>query len=252
MIRIPTKTFYRDKAWEAIISHPKFTLGRREIESLVRFLPAVAAAMPARVNILHLGIGNGREIECFVEAFPKMATYVVNDICPPVLERVVDGAREAFPNVAFTAAHGDIESPGAIAGLRAALDGPTLFVLVANSVIFSNRALDAQLRAAMRPEDRFMVTLELPNPGMMESYTIEPVYGLLSGSGTQVTPENSRAWYDEGDQCLKMACGDRLLLAAYKPRREELVSRMSAEGMEAALLECHDDISMIAGLFRAR
>jgi hypothetical protein len=74
----------------------------------------------------------------------------------------------------------------------------------------------------------------------------------LSGSGASVTPENSRAWYDDSDQCLKMACGERLLLAAYKPRREQLVARMGAAGMEAAALECHDDIQMIAGLFRTR
>ena len=244
-----TKAFYDDQIWESIISHPDFTLGRREIAALLRFLPEVAQSMTGEVDMLHLGIGNGREIQHVVGAFPRIGRYLVNDIREPVVERVVEGARAAFRGVDIIGYQGDIEEEGVISRMRAMLGARVLVILVANSVIFSNTRLDAQLSKALRPDDRFMLTLELPHEKMHCSYAIEPVYRFLSHSGLEVTADNTDVRYDSSTSCLVMACEGKKLLAAYKPTLDTLRARIAKAGMREILLRSYGDLLMSAGLF---
>jgi hypothetical protein len=244
-----TKAFYDDEIWESIVSDPEFTLGRRELAALLRFLPDVAGVMPGEIDILHLGIGNGREIQHFIGTFPRIGTYLVNDIREPVLTRVVEGARSAFPGANIVGCHGDMEEAGTIPRLRSMLGERVLVVLVANSVIYSNTWLDRELAEALRPEDRFMLTLELPHDEMSRSYVIEPVYKLLSHSGLPVNAANTDVWYDDATSCLMMTYQGRKLLAAYKPTLETLRARIARAGMREVLLRSYDDLLMSAGLF---
>lgn len=245
-----TKSFYRDKLWENIVKHPEFTLGDREIEAFERFVNHIVPFMPSPLNIIHLGIGTGREIEYVLSALDPAGTYVINDICEPVLKAVYSGAHEHFETVDFKTELADIESPGTIAAIRSRVHGPALIVLAANSVIFSNRMLDAELRAAMGREDRLMLTMETPHLRMFKSYLLEPVFNLLSNSGMCVTAQNVHSRYDDEDQCLKLSCNGKLLLAAYKPQPDQLVARMKKVGLEPVLLQPYREIQMLAGLFR--
>jgi hypothetical protein len=149
------------------------------------------------------------------------------------------------------AAHRDIESPGAIVAMRAELDEPVLIVLVGNSMVFSNRSIDAQLCQALRPGDLFLVSAELPHKDMFESYSVEPLYSLLSGSGLEVHAGNTLIWYDEASQCLKMTCQGQTLLSAYKPSPKDLTKRMHSAGLAQVELKVYEDLKMIVGLFEA-
>lgn len=245
-----TKNFYHDGVWDAIVNHHQYDLGRRELEALIRFMPTVTHHTTNGVNVLHLGVGNGREIPLFVSRL-KVGRYVINDICAPLLEKVVGRVREAHPTTSFSEACADIERNGTISELRRGLVGQTLIALVGNAVIFSNRSLDGNIRQAMEGDDLFFVTAETPHEKISQSYTIEPVYRLLTQSGLDVNTDNTRTWYDESDQCLKMSCSGEILLSSYKPKPDQLRQRMKEAGMaEVALCE-YQNIHMVAGLFKA-
>lgn len=244
-----TKNFYRDGIWDAVVNHQEFDIGRREFEALVRFLPVVARHAADIVNILHLGVGNGREVTLFANHL-KVGKYVVNDICAPLLERVVKQAQIACPDISFSEACADIEQYGVILKLRKGITGQTLIVLAGNAVIFSNRSSDNNIKQAMERDDLFLVTAETPHEKMFQSYTIEPVYRLLAQSGMAVNADNTSTWYDESDQCLKMSSRDEILLSSYKPKPEQLRQRLRAAGMVEVTLCEYQDIHMVAGLFR--
>lgn len=244
-----TKNFYRDGIWDAIVNHQEFDIGRREFEALVRFLPVVARHAADVVNVLHLGVGNGREVTLFANQL-KVGKYVINDICASSLERVAEQARVACPDISFSEACADIEQNGVIPKLRQGITGQTLIVLVGNAVIFSNRSLDDNIRQAMERDDLFLVTAETPHEKMSQSYTIESVYRLLAQSGLDVNASNTRTWYDENDQCFKMSCQGEILLSSYKPKPEQLRQRLKEIGIAEVTLCEYQDIYMVAGLFR--
>lgn len=245
-----TKNFYYDGIWDAIVNHPQNDLSPRELDALKRFLPVAALHKKIdSVNILHLGIGNGREIPVFVNNF-HIGVYVINDICRPALQRVARQARERFPSMSFREACADIEKEGVICQMRLELIGPTIIALVGNAGIFSNRNIDRDIINAMQDNDAFIVTVETPHKGMFKTYSIEPVYRWLSRSGLDVNANNASVWYDESDQCLKISCQGEILLASYKPKPEQLRQRLKEAGMaEVALCE-YQDIHIVAGLFK--
>ncbi|MEK9151134.1 MAG: L-histidine N(alpha)-methyltransferase [Patescibacteria group bacterium] len=244
-----TKNFYHDGIWDAIVNHQGFDIGRREFEALIRFLPVVVRHVANVVNVLHLGVGNGREVTLFANQL-KVGKYVINDICAPSLERVTEQARVACPVTSFSEARADIEQNGVIQKLRQGITGQTLIVLVGNAVIFSNRSLDDNIRQAMERDDLFLVTAETPHEKMSQSYTIEPVYRLLAQSGMAVNADNTSTRYDESDQCLKMSCRGEVLLSSYKPKPGQLRQRLKAMEMAKVALCEYQDTHMVAGLFR--
>lgn len=246
-----TKNFYHDGIWDVIVNHPQYDLGWRELEALTRFIPVVVRHAADVVNILHLGVGNGREVSLFVSHF-KVGAYLINDICAPLLERVAEQARIAYPSTRFSEACADIEQDGAVPKLRQQLAGQTLIVLVGNAVIFSNRSLDDKIRQAMERDDLFLVTTETPHENMSQSYTIEPVYQLLAQSGLDINASNIKIWYDNSDKCLKMSCRDQVLLSSYKPTLDQLRQRLREAGMFEVALCNYQDIHMVAGLFRKK
>lgn len=244
-----TKNFYRDRIWDAIVNHQEFDIGRREFEALVRFLPVVARHAADVVNVLHLGVGNGREVTLFANHL-KVGTYVINDICASSLERVAEQARVACPDISFSKACADVEQNCVIPKLRQGITGQTLIVLVGNAVIFSNRSLDKNIKHAMKRDDLFLVTAETPHEKMSQSYTIAPVYRLLAQSGIAVNADNTSTWYDKSDQCLKMSCRGEILLSSYKPKPKQLRQRLKVAGMAEVTLCEYQDIHMVAGLFK--
>lgn len=247
------KEYYlaRKGLYSDIVNHPDFDLGRREIEVLDRFLPLVARHVPGQVNILHLGIGDGREIPYFINHLSNIGTYLINDISKPDLEEVLAKMKGEFPHMRFQGICADIESSGAVGFMRNTLAGQTIVVLVGNSVIFANREVDVQVQGAMREDDLFVVTVESPHASMFRSYNIDPVYNLLSASGNDITRENTKILYDSTDHCLKIIHRDgQVLLTAYKPKIMEFAHRMQGSGFSPIELVEFPDIHMVSGVFR--
>jgi len=245
-----TKHFYYDGIWEEIINHPRFDLGRRELEALKRFMPTVADYTKGN-NILHLGAGIGREIPTIIKHL-ETKNYLVNDICAPCLKKITARARVVFSSVKFFGIPNDIEEKKEIFKLRQMLHGSALIVLVANGVIFSKPGLESDISRAMERDDLFLITLEMPNPDMANSYLIEPVLKLLSQSGLVVTAANVKTWYDINDQRFRMSCQGNALLSSYKPKPEQLQRRLKEAGMDTVVICEYSEIHMVAGLFKKK
>ena len=131
-VGIQTRELWQNGGWEEILSHPGFTLASRELGALERFLPMIAKRMQGEVNIMHLGVGNGREIRHFIRHFPKIVQYVLNDVCEQALDSAVERARREHPRVQFAGEYGDVETSGVIPIMRRKLRGATLMALTAN------------------------------------------------------------------------------------------------------------------------
>lgn len=245
-----TKNFYFNDIWEEVASHPKYDLGRRELFALQRFLPTVSHVLNRTTKVLHLAVGIGREVPYIIPHLRALSHYLLNDICRPLLKKCEQELTTLFPSIRFSSICADIEREGTIESLRKALTGPTLIVLVANGVIFSNQKIDHNIVQAMRDGDLLLLTLEMPHDCMYNSYLIEPIFKLLSQSGIKVTKENIHTWYDEGEQRMIMACAGRVLLSSYKPTTQQLRQRMNRAGFAEAALEEYSDLHMIGSLWR--
>lgn len=244
---IHAKEYYRQSIWEEIVSHPDFDVGRRELESLIRFLPSVSQLIDTPTNIIHLGIGNGREIPHFIANVPSKI-YIINDIDPDNLNHISISVKHDFPSVQFQESRVDIEKEGAMTPIRENIDGPVLWALVGNGSIFSNYLLDDYISNAMQEHDTLLVTFEVPHENMFQSYQIEPVMRFLSYSGADLTTITYK--YDRANQCLKINSGSKTIFASYKPTAKQLEKRLHCAGLQRIAISTYPDIHMVAGLFR--
>jgi hypothetical protein len=245
-----TKKLYDEGIWEKIESHPDYDLGRRELEALIRFIPAMQSYLKGEFNALHLGVATGREVPHLISAIQNVKRYTLVDICRPVLQKTFTRLKSRFPRTNFHAMEADIERPGRITHIRQTVHGNTLFILVGNCSIFSNYVLDTELLNAMEANDLFLLTSETPHPDMYRSYQIEPVYKFLNSSELKVNQSNTRFSYNEANACLEITCKSELLLASYKPAVERLHQRMRRSGFTKVALEEYVDIHMIGSLWR--
>jgi len=249
---VKTKFLYRDCIWEVIAGHPSYSLGRRELVALQRFLPSVATHTPRELGVLHLASSTGREVPAIMAALPGTRTYLLDDIVVEVVERSRRQLQEQFPAVQFRSAVVDVELLGNITKLRRQLVQPTLLVLVGNGVIFSNRMMDINIHQAMGKDDLFMLTVEEPHSLMSGSYLIPPIFELLSESGRKVTKENIQVWYVKQTAEMHMACGGEDLLVSYKPTADQLRERMIHAGFAEVVFKRYEDLHMLAGLYLKR
>lgn len=244
-----TKKFFYGKPWTEILTDPGYqNLAHRELTVLRRFL----ADNPLRaMNVIHLGVGSFRELPSIIEA-SDCKRYVVNDIVPQVVEKTIRDAKKQYPTIDFISACGDIDQPETIQQLRCLVTGDTVMILTGNGVIFADRSLDNRISKEMSKDDIFLVTLETPHEKLADSYRIPACYELLSQSGLAVRPDNTKIWYDKKEQCLKVECEDRVLLASYKPAAHQLLQRMHAAGLYEIALAEYSDIHMLGGLFKRK
>ncbi|MEW6610605.1 MAG: L-histidine N(alpha)-methyltransferase [Patescibacteria group bacterium] len=246
-----TKQFYFDGIWKKIESHPKYNLGKRELNALIRFLPTVRRTIPQPVNILHLGVATGREVPYLIR-YCIVKNYLLNDICKPVLQKTFSSLQSLFPSIQFQRKMGDVEVVGIIRTLRRSLYGPTLIVLVANGVIFSKKVIDKNIHTAMDNEDYFLLTLETPHAGMYNSYLIPPVLQLLSKSRMNITQGNVQCNYDKENALMNMKRNETTLLTSYKPTVKQLRARMALSGFHEIALARYSSLHITASLWKKK
>jgi len=247
-----TKNFYHEDIWSQIETHPGYNLGRRELNALIRFLPTVAEKISGPTNILHLGVATGQEVPHIIQNISNIKEYLLNDICEPVIKKTGQQMKWKFPKINFSIAVADVEKAKVIKKLRQKLSGPTLIVLVANSVLFSNRQMDKNIFEAIGKEDLFLLTVERPHPKMYDSYLILPVLKLLSEGGVEITRKNIKCWYDDKSHTINMACKGKILLSSYKPTPLQLREQMTNAGFTEVTLAEYKNLHMIASLWRKK
>jgi len=246
------KNYYQPGTWKKIETDSNYDLGERGYQALKKFLPVIKDI--AFENILHLGIGRAKtEINYLLKYFPKIKTYLLNDICPSVIDEVMEYTKKQFPKTNFLKEASDIEKKSAIKQLRKKLTGPTLIALLNNTAIFSNSLMDKYLLQTMKKNDYFLFTGEMYHRDMFKSYQTKAVLDWLSNSIPGIETDEINFIYDDNDLCLKILCRNKTLFTSYKPKTiEQLRERMTTSGFEEIALRYYKNLHFYCVLYQVK
>ncbi len=167
--RLPCRLFY-DAAgsalFEEICALPEYYLTRAEDEILRARAVEIAAAVPPGATVVELGSGRATKTRLLLDAALRRAPavrYVAIDISRPALEDSARGLLGDHPGLSILAIAAEYDE-----GLRLLADvgaEPKLMLWLGSNVGNLDRAAAArflaQLRAAMGPEDRFVLGVDL-------------------------------------------------------------------------------------------
>jgi hypothetical protein len=246
-----TKFLYESELWRRIESHPAYDLGKREKEALKRFLENHEMEFKNINTLIHLAIATGSEFRILEEHLPLLDTYIMNDICAPVLHETQKCFQDEYLHIETKTVAGDIETPGIIQSIREHEESKNIILaLIGNAVIFSNDMVEQYIADAMYPGDRFLITVEIPHDKMCDSYMIDPVFELLSREGKHANSENTTCSYNNESHCLEMSVQNKVLLASYKASKKQIEDRLSNVNLKSVQVTVYEDIHMVAGLFQ--
>jgi hypothetical protein len=191
------------EAWRRVSTDPDYDLGRRETEALEVAMGDLTEQLgERRVNVVHVGPGDGVEIPYVVQSLgaKRIAAYHLVDISADMLRlagaKGAEVAREHGAiqlethvcDVTETGASGlDGSSPALTALLRSLKAGgtqPNLVLLVANGAILSDPKCLESIRAGMSAGDYLVITVEayskVRDSRIREQYRLPSVLALLA------------------------------------------------------------------------
>jgi L-histidine N-alpha-methyltransferase len=87
--------------FEAITRQPEYYPTRTELGILDSQGAAIAAALPARANLVELGSGSTAKVRCLMVHRPDLAAYVPVDVSESFLRSEADALARDFPNLAI-------------------------------------------------------------------------------------------------------------------------------------------------------
>lgn len=267
---IPIRVVYTQEYWDNIAKDSSYSLATRELAALKKSIPAVAKALAGRkVNVIHLGVGNGVEVPVLVNALKpgNIGTYSIVDVNKTMLDISESKIREAYPGLAVKRFCTDIETYGVKDILRKTKESGAqinLVVLIANGVLFSNDDLVKAIMASMGKDDFFLLSLELYKSGkdreIIGPYLIPTVLDLLANGikllGHEVRYDYFDGGIDKRTHLLKVYFspdGNRkrklLVLKSYKPDVGQLKKRMDGLGFRTLLVKEHKAIHTCVALY---
>ena len=100
--RLPSKYFYDaegSRLFEAITRQPEYTLTRTELALLEAGLPAIAAAVGPRLQVVEYGSGSGRKTELLLAGLDDVVAYTPVEISRVALESCVQRLRAQYPHI---------------------------------------------------------------------------------------------------------------------------------------------------------
>lgn len=270
---VPIRIVYTQKYWDEIVKDPSFCLGAREFQALKRSIPEIAKILNnKKANIIHLGIGNGREIPVLVNALKikNIDVYSMIDINKTMLDISEAKTKKQCAGLKIKKFCKDIETYGIkdiYQQTKKAGAKINLIVLTGNAVLFSNDELVKDIVKNMDEKDCFLLSLELYQKGkdeeIIKSYLIPSIFDLLANGlkilGHKIKYKYFDAEIDQKKHWLKVYFspnGDRkkklLVLHSYKPNIKELTRRMNKFGFKTLLINEHKDIHICIALYKKK
>jgi len=270
---IPVRVVYTQEYWDDIAKDSSYALASRELAALKKSIPHVAKALAGRkVNVVHMGVGNGIEVPILVKAIKErnIGTYSIVDVNRTMLDISEKKVRKQFPSLRVLRFNRDMETYGVrevFARTRKAGAKSSLAVLIANGVLFSNDGFVKGIGKSMGKDDFFLLSLELYKPGkdqeIIDPYLIPTVLDLLANGVRLLGYESRHEYYDgevdKKDQLLKIYFnpgGDKsrrlLALKSYKPTVAQLNKRMAKLGFRTLLLREFKAIHTCVALYRKK
>jgi L-histidine N-alpha-methyltransferase len=187
---LPPRYFYDEAGcalFERITRLPEYYLTRVEEELLRSLAPALMRELKPQ-DIVEIGSGSSIKIRHFLDALAEQngaVRYVPMDVNAPVAERAARKLTQDYPNLWVHAIAGDFERhlgcvPPAQGRRLVTFFGST----IGNLGPLSRREFLLQVRALMRPSDRFLLGLDL----VKDRAVLEAAYNDCQG----VTAEFNR------------------------------------------------------------
>jgi L-histidine Nalpha-methyltransferase len=205
--------------FDRITELPEYYPTRAERALLGEFGRDWIAGFGARA-IVELGAGSADKTRVLLEALDPVSTlYVPLDISTAYLEEVGDALREEFPGLTVEPVRSDISSE---LHVPAELPTPAVFAFLGSTIgnFFPAQSvrLLARVAAALRPEDRFLLGIDLKkDPAVLErayndsegvtaAFNLNMLAVLNRDAGTDFRPDRFRhhAFYDEGAGRIEM------------------------------------------------
>lgn len=264
---VPIRFVYLGEYWDKIAKDQDYNLKNREIGVLKKYIEKVAQNITKKVNIIHLGVGNGIEIPIIAGALKdKIDTYAIADINETMLKLAGNRVAEFFSKEKIRRFNQDFETYSVkriFKETKKAGAKTNLIVLAANGVLFSNDDFVKDIFSGMDKNDYFFLTLELYQPGkdkeIIQPYLIPSVLDLLSNGvkilGYRPKYEDFSAEIDKKKHLLKVyfSPGNKnklLVLHSYKPNMKQLTQRMERFGFKKIFTQEHRPIHTCAALYR--
>jgi len=175
---LPCRYFYDaegSRLFEAICELPEYYLTRAEREILSQRADAIAALFPSPIHLVELGSGSSVKTRLLIEAFLRRhgtLRYLPVDISPTILEESAQALRRDYPLLEITAIAAEYAE--GLRRLASGQDRPRLILWLGSNVGNFERpeaaAFLARVRAAMAPDDRLLIGVDLrKDPALLES-----------------------------------------------------------------------------------
>ncbi len=268
---VPIRFVYLGEYWDKIAKDQKYELSYREVTALKNSIGKLAKTLGTKkINIIHLGPGNGMEIPYIIKAInpSNIKSYNLVDINPTMLQLSKEKISKDFPEVKVKSFLKDIETYG-IKDVceKTKKEGAKInvIILIANGVLFSNEDLVKEIKTSMDKEDYFYLTLELyeenKDKEIIKPYLIPTVLDLLS-NGLKILNYNPKYedFYGEIDKkegILKIYFAQNkdktkklLVLHSYKTTLAKLKDKMKKLFFKEIFCEEYKLIHSCGGLFK--
>lgn len=270
---IPIRVVYTQKYWDKIAKDFSYSLASRELTALKKSIASISKTLSGKkINVIHLGVGNGVEIPFLVNAFKtkNIATYSIVDVNKTMLDISEAKIKKQYPKLKVKRFCRDIETYGIKKICQETKRGGAdinLIVLTANGVLFSNDELVENIVRNMNNRDLFLLSLELYQKGkdeeIIKPYLIPSVLDLLANGvkilGYKIKYEYFDAEIDKKKNWLKVYFnpnGDKtkklLVLHSYKPNVKQLTQRMNKFGLKTLQINEYKDIHTCVALYKRK
>ncbi|HEV2147276.1 MAG TPA: L-histidine N(alpha)-methyltransferase [Longimicrobiaceae bacterium] len=221
---LPPKYFYDvrgSELFEEITRLPEYYPTRTERALLERWMPEWEGALRPRA-LVELGAGSAAKTRVVLDAMIATGgggTYVPVDVSADFLAETAAALRDEYPSLEVVPAVADLSGETELPG---GLPEPTLFAFLGSTIgNFTPEeavALLRQVRRAMRPDDRFLLGVDLrKDPARIEAayndaqgvtaeFNRNMLRVLNHEAGADFDPEafEHRAFYDRGEHRIEM------------------------------------------------
>jgi len=270
---VPIRVVYTQKYWDKIAKDSSYSLASRELTALKKSIVDVSKALSGKkINVIHLGIGNGVEIPFLVNVLKtkNIDTYSIVDVNKTMLNISEAKIKQQYPKLNVKRFCKDIETYSIkeiCQETKKSGADINLIVLIGNGVLFSNDKLVKDMAKSMGQKDFFLLSLELYKKGkdkeIIEPYLIPSVLDLLA-NGVKILGHKVEYKYFDGEidkkkNWLKIYFspnGNRkeklLVLRSYKPNIKQLTQRMNKFGFKTLQINEHKNIHTCVVLYEKK
>jgi uncharacterized SAM-dependent methyltransferase len=163
--RVPTKFLFTSNGadiWNRLRHSTEYKLSKKEGSNLKNFLPEIYKMIKGKINLFHIGPGNGIELPTIIESLnDKLNSYTLIDISKKFLEYSLRNNKDIIRDIAHQAILTDIETDGNLKKICAERNSEKNLIIITNSgSMLANSDLFRILHDSMKDDDLLFLSFE--------------------------------------------------------------------------------------------